>query len=136
MTMATLLLATAPPAPVWISPDAAPVPAAGGSVWLPWLLAAAAVLLVLVAAAVWRFGGSLDKARAERLAFAWLARRVGVRRDARRLIESLAAAHGAASPVALLLSEAAFLEAWRRAERSAAPPPASQVLALEQRLFR
>lgn len=129
----TLAEATAP-APIWIAPDQ--VTAGGGSTLLPWALAAAAVALVAGAVVVWRYGGSLDRLNAERLAFAWLVRRLRLGRDGRELVEALAAAHGDAAPIALLLSEAAFLEAWRRAERSATPPPASRVLAMEQRLFR
>lgn len=82
-----------------------------------WFIAGAAVLaLALVAAAyiIWR--AAEPEPPVDR-AYRTLARGLGLRRRDRRLLDRLAAEHGEATPVALLLSEHAFRTAmdalWR-----------------------
>ena len=89
-----------------------PSAGAAGLPPLPAAAAAGALLLVLVALMVWRRMKPKDPGEA---AFDAIARALRLSRAERLLVRELAAAHGRAAPVALLLSEHALREAMAAA---------------------
>lgn len=79
-----------------------------GAVTTSLVALAAACVLALAALWVWRRMKPTDPGEA---AFTAISRSLGLTRADRLLVRELAAAHGAATPVALLLSEHALKEA-------------------------
>lgn len=106
-------------------------PSATPPTWeVPWASLAsglAAAALVVVAAWVWRRTPPPDPAEQ---AFCALARMLRLTRAERSLVRALAAAHGGASPTAILLSERALADA----ARACAPDDRDRVEQLARRL--
>lgn len=124
MTGAALLLAVAGPRGLVGAPDAAHDPLA------PYLLGfavgTALLACVLAAWAMWTHRRALPD---EERAFRVLARRLGLGRGEREGVRLLAAAHGSARPVALLLSDAALAEALEELQRQVGLGPRERALA-------